>query len=31
MDYSQEMVAHCFSSLLDSGSCEAIDTGFAEK
>jgi dienelactone hydrolase len=29
MDYSQEMVAHCFRSLLDTGSCEAIDTGFS--
>lgn len=31
LDYSQEMVAHCFTTLLDSGSCEIIDTGFAER
>ncbi len=29
LPYAQEMVAHCFSTLLDSGSCEVIDTGFA--
>jgi hypothetical protein len=27
--YSQEAVAHCFSTFLANGSCEAIDTGFA--
>lgn len=27
--YSQQAVAQCFSSVLASGSCEAIDTGFA--
>lgn len=29
-DYSQEMVAHCFRTLLDTGSCEVMDTGFSE-
>jgi len=28
--YAQEMVAHCFSTVLSGGSCEVIDTGFAE-
>jgi dienelactone hydrolase len=28
--YSQELVAHCFRTFLDDGSCEAIDTGFPE-
>jgi hypothetical protein len=28
--YSQEMVAHCFRTLLDDGACEVVDTGFAE-
>ena len=30
-DYAQEMVAHCFSTLLDNGSCEIIDTGYADR
>ena len=29
-DYAQRMVAHCFGTLLEAGSCEVIDTGFAE-
>ncbi|MCC6899501.1 MAG: hypothetical protein IT377_11035 [Polyangiaceae bacterium] len=29
-EYSQKAVAHCFSTWLASGSCEAIDTGFAD-
>jgi pimeloyl-ACP methyl ester carboxylesterase len=29
LPYAQEMVAHCFATLLESGSCEVIDTGFA--
>ncbi len=29
-DYSQQLVAHCFDTLLESGSCEVIDTGFGE-
>jgi hypothetical protein len=28
--YSQELVAHCFRSFLDTGSCEVVDTGFSE-
>jgi dienelactone hydrolase len=28
LDYSQRLVAHCFSTLLASGSCEVIDTDF---
>ena len=28
-EYSQNAVAHCFSTWLQSGSCEVIDTGFA--
>ena len=30
-DYGQQMVTHCFSTLLDAGSCEVIDTGFASR
>jgi hypothetical protein len=29
LGYAQEMVTHCFATLLASGSCEVIDTGFA--
>ncbi len=29
LPYAQEMVAHCFATLLSEGSCEVIDTGFA--
>ena len=29
LDYSQEMVTHCFTTLLADGSCEVIDTDFA--
>lgn len=29
-DYAQQMVAHCFETLREAGSCEVIDTGFAE-
>jgi pimeloyl-ACP methyl ester carboxylesterase len=29
-NYAQEMVAHCLTTLLADGSCEIIDTGFAE-
>ncbi len=28
-DYSQAAVAHCFSSWISSGSCEAFDSGFS--
>ena len=28
-EYSQNAVAHCFSTWLQSGGCEVIDTGFA--
>lgn len=28
--YSQQLVAHCFRTFLDDGSCEVIDTGFGE-
>lgn len=28
LGYAQEMVAHCFSTLLSGGSCEIIDTDF---
>ncbi len=28
-DYAEAMVAHCFQTALDTGSCEVIDTGFA--
>ena len=30
-DYTQQMVAHCFRRLLDSGSCELIDTGYFQR
>ncbi|MCC6662333.1 MAG: hypothetical protein IT375_01255 [Polyangiaceae bacterium] len=29
-EYSQKAVAHCFSTWLTTGSCEVIDTGFAQ-
>ena len=29
LGYSQQMVAHCFSTTLETGACEVIDTGFA--
>lgn len=29
LDYTQELVAHCFSTHLETGRCEVIDTGFA--
>ena len=27
-NYSQETVAHCFAKILETGSCEVIDSGF---
>jgi dienelactone hydrolase len=30
LDYTQQVVEHCFTTVLDDGSCEVIDTGFAE-
>jgi dienelactone hydrolase len=30
-DYTQQMVAHCFRRLLDTGSCELIDTGYFQR